>query len=108
VARWSVETVISNRECEVLLAVQNALLGEVSAQLRAVLVRFSETTVDLDFYFDGDVSEDDQERASVVETEVIAALPETDTISHTVTRLDHPARIPGGGTLAYHRSEPFR
>lgn len=97
-----------NRRNEVLVAMQVALLGEVAAQLRIVAVRWDEASVNFVAYFDGEISEEDQESMSCVETELIAWFPQTPRISYEVHRLDYPEHVPRvpGMVFAYSRREP--
>ena len=95
------------RRCEVLLALQRALLGEVSPSLRAVTVKYAESSVHFQAYFDGQVNDEDREAMSLVETEVMAEFPSTHLISHEVIRLDAPALIPKDCTWVYYRKEPL-
>src|SRR5262245_19227469 len=93
------------RRGEVLLALQQALLGEVTARLRAVVVTCSETSFHFNAYVDGPIQDDDREAMSLVETEVMAVFPSNHTISHEVFRLDAPALIPKDRDWVYYRKE---
>jgi hypothetical protein len=97
----------SMRRCEVLLAIQQALLGEVTASLRAVTVNYTETSVRFEAYFHGEINEEEREAMSLVETEMIAAFPSTHTLTHEVIRLDAPVLIPKDCVWAYFRKEPL-
>ena len=66
-----------DRKQEVLVAVQQALLGEVSPHLRAVTVDFDATNLWLKCYYDGEVDDVDRESMSQVETELVAYFPAT-------------------------------
>lgn len=94
-----------NRRCEVLLTLQNALLGEVSTHLRAVTTAYDETNIHFDCYFDGEASFDVRESMSVVATNLIAAFPQDHEVSYCVHRLDFPALIPKNSVVAYRRKE---
>jgi hypothetical protein len=48
------------RRCEVLLAIQQALLGEVTANLRAVTVNYAETSIRFEAYFHGEINEEER------------------------------------------------
>jgi hypothetical protein len=95
------------RRCEVLLSLQRALLGEVTPRLRAVTVKYAESSVHFEAYFDGEVSDEDRESMSLVETEVMADFPSDHLITHEVIRLDAPALIPKDRTWVYYRKEPL-
>lgn len=51
------------------------------------------------------ISEDDEENASVVETEIIADLDDSSVVHTFVTRLDYPEPIKSNGFLIYLRKE---
>lgn len=85
---------MNDRMQSVLLDLQNALLGEVSEQLRAVTVSFEESTVHFDAFFYREVGEEDLESMSVVETGVMAMLPASQTITHSVHTLDSDKPLP--------------
>lgn len=92
----------------IAMSVMRALLGEITSNVRTVLVRVSSDDEFLiEFYMDGDVSKEFIEAASCIETEVIADFPDEFDISHKVVRLDAPAKIPvGDGILIFLRKEP--
>ncbi|MBS1910962.1 MAG: hypothetical protein JST22_03155 [Bacteroidetes bacterium] len=96
---------MNDRKHMVLVALQQALLGEISPNLRAVTVVFDETSIHLDCYYDGNADDDDQESMSSVETEVTAMFPESQRVTHQIHRLDYPALIPKDRTWAYYRKE---
>lgn len=93
------------RKCAVLISLQQALLGEITANLRAVTVTYSETSIHFEAYFDGEITDGDRESMSLVETEVMAEFPSAHTITHEVVRLDAPALIPKDRTWVYFRKE---
>lgn len=91
----------------VLASIQGALLGFVTPNLRAVeVVIESERFFNITFYYDKEVSEDEEELSSLVETEFISDFPgptyETRTIIKT---LPYPNKIPQNGFLVYKRYE---
>ena len=100
-------TRLDARRCEVLLCLQNALLGAVASNLRAVLVRYDSSSVHFEAYYDGPIGEDEREVMSLVETEVLAALPASNTVEHSLTRLDAPAPIPKERIWVFFRKEPL-
>src|SRR5262245_44731685 len=93
----------SNRRCAVLVAVQQALLGEVTVNLRAVAVTYDERNILLEAYFDGEITEEDNEAMSLVETEIIAAFPEDHAIDVKLIRRPAPQLIPKDRIWAFHR-----
>lgn len=94
----------------VAMSLMRALLGEITPNIRAVLVRPQEQdSFSIEVYVDGDVSEEDEEMASCVGTEVIADFPSNFDISQRVIRLDSPIKVPvGDGILVYLRKEEAR
>lgn len=97
----------NQRHCEVLLAVQLALLGEVTPNLRAVTVEYLDISIQVESLFDGPPSEDELEGMACAETEVLALFPESHTVSWTVRNLPGPNPIPKGKPLAFLRKEPI-
>lgn len=88
------------------LSLQRALLGNVTPNIRAVVVDIEEKKITLLFYFDGETDGDDEELASVVETEVIADFDKVYSIDTKVQRLDRPQVIKNNnGILVYLRKE---
>ena len=93
-----------NRE-QILLAMQNALLGEISPALRSVSVKFSGDAIHFDAYFHGEIAPEDWESMSCVETELIALMPEDIITSHSNHRIDFPEVLPKCDPLVYSRRE---
>jgi len=96
---------MNDRRHQVLVAVQQALLGEVSLRLRAVTVSYDATSIRLDCYHDGEITDEDREAMSCVETELMAVSPENHTITHKMNRKDYPGSIPKETTWAFFRKE---
>lgn len=94
-----------NRKDEVLVAMQQALLGEVSARLRAVAVFYDDESIEFTCYFDGNISEEDQESMSCVETELMAVFPGNHSINYSLHRIDYPGLIPKDGIWVFLRRE---
>lgn len=90
---------------QIALLLQLALLGEVPPALRGAGFTLSDRHLELTFYFDGSVSEEDRESASCVETEVIAGLPEEVRVASNLVRVDAPDKMPDPGRWAYRRRE---
>lgn len=87
------------------LSIQRALLGEVSAQLRAVVFSINGRDIDIRFYFDSLISEADFESASCVETEILADYEADYAVSVRCIRLDSPCPIYDDGVWVYQRRE---
>ena len=71
-----------------LLSLQRALLDAVPPSLRSVTCDWERTEIRLQFLFDGEISEDDEETARIAGTEVIADFP-----SPWTERYDYPADL---------------
>lgn len=77
---------------DVLLTTQVAMLGEISAAVRAVTVGWDGNEIRLRAIVEGEPSEEDVESMEAVGTEIIASFPEHQ-IDVEVMRLDAPAPI---------------
>ena len=93
-------------EAIVRLEMSVAMHGEISPPLRAVFVSYGQANIHFDGYFDGEVSDDDRDSMSSVETELIAGHSPIHRITHTVRRIDCPQPLPREGFCAYARREP--
>jgi 5-(carboxyamino)imidazole ribonucleotide synthase len=89
----------------VLLSVQRALLGEISDAVRAVACGWSENSVAINCYFDGEITEDDRESMSCLETELLAGFPPEYEVTVSLFRCDSPQSlsIPEGMIPVYSR-----
>ena len=88
-----------------LLSAQNALLGVVTPELRAVVVDVDkeQELLYVRFYYDGNVSEDLIELWRCAITEISADLGPDHILDNGVERLDFPMKIPLRGRYAYLR-----
>lgn len=98
-------TVEDARRCAVLIAVQQALLGEVTPNLRAFAIRYEDASIQLEAFFDQQPAEDEVEAMARVETEVIALFPESHRISLQLVTSPSPQPIPKDRIWTYHRKE---
>jgi hypothetical protein len=87
------------------LRIQKALLGEISESVRAVIFSVSENSLKIKFYLDGEISKDDRESASCVETEVIADYEDWWSVECECIRADAPQEINGEGFWVFRRRE---
>ena len=87
-----------------ILEMNRALWGEVAPTLRAARVKWDEKTVYLYFYYDGEISEEDNESAECVATEFISSYPEYK-LEVEIVRIDWPKGLPQEGELVYRRRE---
>lgn len=92
---------ISNILCSIL----RALRGNVTPNLRAVYVLLDDDEYHLVFYYDKGMTEDEEELASLADTEFIADFPENKT-NCTVKVLEYPNKIPKDGICVFLRWEP--
>lgn len=90
---------------EARLSLQRALLGEVPPALRAVVFSMNDLMLDIRFYFDGPISQEDEESISCVESEVLADYGEEYTITAQCIRLDFPSQINDDGVWVFNRRE---
>ena len=90
-----------------LLAMQSALLGVVTPELRAVVVDVNphESWLYIRFYYHGSISEEVEELWQCAMTEASASLGTRCFVDEAVERLDYPNEIPMRGRLAYLRKE---
>jgi hypothetical protein len=90
-----------------LLAVQNALLGVVTSELRAVVIDFDKerSLLYIRFYYDGEVLRDriDLWQSAIAETG--AAVGTNCVLDGGVERADYPKTFPVRGRYAYFRKE---
>lgn len=97
---------LDNFNVHLKFSLQRALLGNVTPNVRAVIANLENKNINLYFYYDGVISDDDEETASVVETEVIADFDQDFSINKNLQRIDFPQEITGAdGVLVYLRDE---
>lgn len=94
----------SAREEDVLLAIWKALLGQITPNMRAIYIDWDEEVIRLYFFFDGDITEEEREDISCIETEVISQIPDSMYELHCI-RLDCPKPIVCSGSCVYKRKE---
>ncbi len=87
------------------LSLQRALLGEIPPALRACVFSISEFNIDIRFYIDGVIREEDEESISCVESEVLADYDPKYVISARCIQLDTPTIINDDGIWVYSRRE---
>ncbi len=94
------------RRISILLSIQRALLGAITPRLRAVSVTWDKNSMVLYFFYDGPISEYDQEESECAATEVLSDFPD-DNVETRHIRCDYPQRPPyqGHGAVAYVRHE---
>lgn len=94
------------------LSIQRALLGNISPKLRAVCANVEENKIYINFYYDGIISEDDQELYEHACAQIMAdfSFPEKGSDVETecnmqIIRLDFPQKMPLIGHWVYYRNE---
>ena len=96
---------MTDREREVLVGAQIALLGAVSSNRRAVEVAFGPESSHFDAYYDGKPSDADVESMSCVDTELMAMFPGNHEVTHRVMHVDFPERLPKTRRSVFLRKE---
>lgn len=104
----TVPEVCSPLVSQLRFSVQRALLGAVTPNLRGVTVGWGDGTIRLRFYYDGAISEEDEEQARCVGTEVIADFWSPWTIEEEIVRHDAPQPMERLAAWVYLRKEPDR
>lgn len=87
-----------------LLTMNQALLGKISANLRAVKIDFDEANVHLMFYYHNEVLQMNYELSKSIHREFVQRFPNYYIHLNTV-RWDYPQVIPLEGELVYLRKE---
>lgn len=75
------------------LSIQSALLGAITENIRNVAVYINEKKIFLYFFINGEISEDEKENISIIETEVIADFEDDFDIESIIKRVDTPEPI---------------
>jgi hypothetical protein len=85
-------------------ALQVALLGAITPNLRAIDVSFDNNNIELFFYYENPPSEEEVELTGIVENKVHADFIETSIVTERIV-LPMSERIPEKLLRIYHRSE---
>jgi hypothetical protein len=64
-----------NLRTTLLLTIQFALLHEITPNIRGITCGWDESKIMINFYFDGEFTEEEKESMECVATEVIASIP---------------------------------
>ena len=91
----------------IFLAAQVALLREIPSNLRAVTMGAKNWGQEIDFffYFDGEITDDQNDLVSTVMCELTAGLPNDPKGGNYVKRLDYPQKIPDSKYFIFLRDE---
>ncbi|ENN8378984.1 hypothetical protein ACAX46_004456 [Providencia rettgeri] len=88
------------------LSAQRALLGVITPNIRAVFVELVENDIQVYFYYDGKIQEDNEETASIATSEIIADFYDEFDINLVIKRVDYPMEIiQPNGICVYYRNE---
>ena len=88
------------------LSIQRALLGNITHNIRAIVAELKHNDIQLFFYYDGKIQEDDEETASEIGTEVIADFSDDYNLDVNISRIDYPQPINhANGLYVYFRKE---
>lgn len=88
------------------LSLQRALLGCVSANMRAVVFTLKGHCLNVRFYIGGEISGGDSELSSFIEAEVVADYCSECEVTAECLRVDYPAPIEDSGVWVFQRQEP--
>jgi len=90
----------------VIFELNYVLLGMISSSMRAITIKWTDTTFHLRVYFDENVTEYEKELANIIETEIITALPDLTYISHEcVVKTGDYRELENIGEMVYLRYE---
>ena len=87
-----------------ILSLQKALLGHVTEALRAAIIKWSNDTNILYFYYDGEISQRDKDSVAKMAKEIENLYPKYN-LSVEMHRLEYPQKIPLGGECVFKRYE---
>ncbi|APC10566.1 MULTISPECIES: hypothetical protein [Providencia] len=88
------------------LSAQRALLGAITPNIRTIFVELIDDDIQIYFYYDGVVQEDDEENASIVSSEIIADFDDEFDINLVIKQVDYPMDIiQPSGMCVYYRKE---
>ncbi|HEM7510189.1 TPA: hypothetical protein U2J54_003225 [Providencia rettgeri] len=88
------------------LSAQRALLGAITPNIRTIFVELVDDDIQIYFYYDGIVQEDDEENASIVSSEIIADFDDEFDINLIIKQVDYPMDIiQPSGMCIYYRKE---
>lgn len=90
-----------------LLAVQHALIGKVTPNLRVVTIKVNleKKIVKICFFYDKEIPEEDFETANTTITEMISDFPPDYDLDDYIERIDYPNPIPIDGSIVFRRKE---
>jgi hypothetical protein len=94
------------RHHKVMLAMQVAMLGEITTNMRAVAVIYDDTSLRFQIFFDGAPTSSEHESVSSIETGLLALFPHEHEILGQWVQLEFPLPLPKDVHFAYQRKEP--
>lgn len=101
------DPIANTLEVYIKLSLQRALLSEISSNVRSVQVDWSEgtNTIEIFFYFDGEISEEDKESACNVAGEVGGDFDEETRVLEKCIRKDFSLDLPKHRCTVFRRKE---
>lgn len=88
-----------------MLALQVALLGEITGNMRGVAVIYDDTTLRFQIFFDGAPTGGEHDSVSSIETGLLALFPPDHEILGQWVHLGFPLPLPKDVHFAYRRKE---
>ncbi len=82
-----------NKDMELLISAQTALLGAVGPSLRGAAVKWIGNTIMTYFYHDGPITPEIEDDYRCVGTEIVADFDDAD-IQENIIRCDFPQKLP--------------
>lgn len=92
---------------DALLSLCVALTYEISEHLRAAAIKIENSVIYFYYYFNGEISEEDQENFSCVTTNAISGFLNV-TCDEFFIRKDFPEALPNTGIFAFSRDTPLQ
>ena len=77
---------------KIQLSIQRALLGEITDKVRGVTFKLENNKIEILTYYDGEITEDNQESVDCALTEIYADFENIE-ISWDIKRIDYPHKI---------------
>lgn len=91
-----------NTQSRLSYIVKSFIKPEEFPTLRGVVSKWENETIHLSFFFNGEISEEIKENASVLATEILAQFS-SGNLKEEYIRLDFPRQLPNSPFLSYKR-----
>src|SRR5574338_1498075 len=92
-------------EIDILISAWRSIVTEITPNMRAIYIDWDEETIHHYFFFDGEFTEEEEEDARCIETEVTAQISYLFMCELHCIRLDYPAPVVCPGICIYKRKE---